>query len=141
MVLFSKDRILVPIDFSEASFKALEETLDFAEASTTVHAIHVLSPLEPTEPGIVWEAVDTDKRKENVQKAFLEKVSDPQQRVKFAIDIGKPSAAIIDYAKQNNIGLIVMPSRGHTGLTRFFMGSVTERVMRFSHCPVLVLRD
>ncbi|MGD1857254.1 MAG: universal stress protein [Leptolyngbyaceae cyanobacterium] len=141
MVLFSKDRILVPIDFSEASLKALEETLDFAEASTAVHAIHVLSPLEPTEPGIVWQAIDTDTRKENVQKAFLEKFSDKQEKVTFVVDVGKPGAQIIDYAEHHNIGLIVMPSRGRTGLSRFFMGSVTERVMRFAHCPVLVLRD
>ncbi|MEM7063013.1 MAG: universal stress protein [Cyanobacteria bacterium P01_B01_bin.77] len=141
MVLFSKDRILVPIDFSEASLKALEETLAFAEASTAVHAIHVLSPLEPTEPGIVWQAIDANTRKENVQKAFWEKFPDQHEKITFAIDEGKPGAQIIDYAEQHNIGLIVMPSRGRTGLSRFFMGSVTERVMRFAHCPVLVLRD
>ena len=141
MVLFSKDRILVPIDFSEASFKALEETLAFAEASTAVHAIHVLSPLEPTEPGIVWQEIDTNQRKENVQKAFVEKFPDQHGKVTFAVDVGKPGAQIIDYAEQQDIGLIVMPSRGRTGLTRFFLGSVTERVMRFAHCPVLVLRN
>ena len=141
MVLFSKDRILVPIDFSEASFKALKETLAFADASTAVHVIHVLTPLEPTEPGIVWQEVDTSQRKENVQKAFLEKFPDQHEQVIFAVNVGKPGAQIIDYAEQQDIGLIVMPSRGRTGLTRFFLGSVTERVMRFAHCPVLVLRN
>ena len=141
MVLFSKDRILVPIDFSEASLKALEETLLFAEASTAVHAIHVLSRLEPTEPGVVWQSIDTERRKENVQKAFAEKFPDKHEAISFAVEMGEPSAKIIDYAEQHQIGLIVMPSRGHTGLTRFLMGSVTERVMRFAHCPILVLRD
>ena len=141
MVLFSKDRILVPIDFSDASFKALEETLAFADASTVVHAIHVLSPLEPTDPGVVWQAVDADKREGNIRKAFAEKFPDHQEKVTFAVDTGKPEAKIIDYAKHHDIGLIVMPSQGRTGLPRFFLGSVTERVMRFSHCPVLVLRD
>ncbi|MEO0459077.1 MAG: universal stress protein [Cyanobacteria bacterium P01_A01_bin.114] len=142
MVLFSKDRILVPIDFSEEAFQALEEAIAFAEEATAVHALHVLKTLEPTEPGVVWQAIDDDKRKENVQKSFLEKFPDNKyQGLHFAIDVGDPSAKIIDYAEQEKIGLIVMPSKGRTGLSRFFMGSVAERVMRFAHCPVLVLRS
>ncbi|MEO1399787.1 MAG: universal stress protein [Cyanobacteria bacterium J06635_1] len=142
MVLFSKDRILVPIDFSDEAFKALEETIAFAEKATAVYALHVLKTLEPTEPGVIWQAIDDDKRKENVQKTFLEKFpSDQYKGLHFAVEVGDPSSEIIDYAQQEKIGLIVMPSKGRTGLSRFFMGSVAERVMRFAHCPVLVLRS
>lgn len=142
MVLFSKDRVLVPIDFSEEAFQALEDTIGFTEKATAVHALHVLKTLEPTEPGVIWQAIDDDKRKENVQQAFLEKFpADKYEGLRFAIEVGDPSAKIIDYAEQESIGLIVMPSKGRTGLSRFFMGSVAERVMRFAHCPVLVLRQ
>ena len=142
MVLFSKDHILVPIDFSEESFQALKDTIAFAESTiSTVHAIHVLSPLEPTEPGNIWQSVDTEKRKENVKDSFTKAFPDSKAYgVDLVIEEGEASAKIIDYAEHHDIGLIVMPSRGRTGLSRFLMGSVTERVMRFAHCPVLVLR-
>ncbi|MEO1590621.1 MAG: universal stress protein [Cyanobacteria bacterium J06632_22] len=142
MVLFSKDRILVPIDFSDESFQALKDTLAFIEStSSVVHAIHVLSPLESTEPGNIWQSVDIETRKAKVQESFAESFPEGEaQGISLVIDEGEPSAEIIDYAKQHDIGLIVMPSTGKTGLSRFLMGSVTERVMRFAHCPVLVLR-
>lgn len=142
MVLFSKDKILVPTDFSEKSLQALEETIAFAEASSDVHVIHVLRPLEATEPGVVWESVTDEKRKANVEKLFAEKFGGSEYKgLNFAIEMGDPTAEIIDYAEKQHIDLIVMPSRGRTGISRFFMGSIAERVIRFAHCPVLVLRQ
>ena len=142
MVLFSKDKILVPTDFSEKSLQALEETIAFAEASSAVHVIHVLRPLEATEPGVVWESVTDEKRKANVEKLFAEKFGSSQyEGLNFAIEMGDPTSEIIDYAEKQQIDLIVMPSRGRSGISRFFMGSIAERVIRFAHCPVLVLRQ
>ena len=48
---------------------------------------------------------------------------------------------ITTFAEENGAGLIVMPSHGRTGLAHIFIGSTAERVVRFSHCPVLVLRS
>lgn len=142
MVLFSKDRILVPIDFSEKSLKALEETVVFAESLPAVHAIHVLKPLDAVDPGVVWETVNDESRREKVQALFEEKFPGSEYgALTFAIEFGDPTAEIIDYAEKQKIGLIVMPSRGRTGISRFFMGSTAERVIRFAHCPVLVLRE
>lgn len=141
MALFTSNHVLVPIDFSEESHKALAETLAFVEDPAKLHAIHVLSPLEPTEPGIVWKTVDTSTRIEKVEAAFKEKFSDDvYQQIKFTVSIGNPSSEIIDYAEQNQIDLIVIPSSGRTGISRFFLGSVAERVVRFAKCPVLVVR-
>ncbi|MGD1865288.1 MAG: universal stress protein [Phormidesmis sp.] len=141
MVLFSKDRILVPTDFSEASLAALKETIDFAEDKTDVHALYVLKPLEATEPGMIWDAIDTDQRRENVMKLFLENFpSETYAGLNFVIEEGDPSAEIIDYAEAQKIDLIVMPSRGRTGISRFFMGSIAERVVRLAHCPVLIVK-
>ncbi|MEO0756484.1 MAG: universal stress protein [Cyanobacteria bacterium J06648_16] len=142
MALFSKDRILVPIDFSDDAFNALEETLAFTGDAAAVHVIYVLASLEPTEPGMIWNTIDSDKRKKNVQSAFLEKFpADQYKGLTFVIEEGEPSSKIIDYAEEKSVGLIVMPSKGRTGLSRFLMGSVAEKVMRFAHCPVLVLRS
>ncbi len=142
MVLFSKERILVPIDFSEKSLQALKETIAFAEANENVYVIHVLKPLEATEPGVVWESINTDKRKETILKLFDENFPKSEYAgLHFEIGEGDPTAEIIDYAENQNIGLVVMPSRGRTGISRFFMGSIAERVVRFAHCPVLVLKQ
>ena len=142
MALFSKDRILVPTDFSEKSLQALTETIDFAESLSNIYVVHVLKPLEATEPGIIWESVNDEKRAETIQKLFDEKFpSSEYEGLNFAIEAGDPTAKIIDYAEQQEIDLIVMPSRGRSGISRFFMGSIAERVVRFAHCPVLVLKQ
>lgn len=142
MVLFSKDRVLVPIDFSEKSLQALADTIVFAESLSAVYVIHVLKPLEAVDPGVVWETIDDSKRSENVRKLFEEKFPSSEYKgLNFAVPVGDPTAEIIDYAEQQKIDLIVMPSRGRTGISRFFMGSIAERVIRFAHCPVLVLRQ
>ncbi|MGD1941250.1 MAG: universal stress protein [Leptolyngbyaceae cyanobacterium] len=141
MALFTSNHVLVPIDFAEESHKALAETLAFVEDPAKIHAIHVLSPLEPTEPGIVWKTVDSSTRIEKVEAAFKEKFPDDAYRqIKFTVTIGNPSSEIIDYAEHNQIDLIVIPSSGRTGISRFFLGSVAERVVRFAKCPVLVVR-
>ena len=61
--------------------------------------------------------------------------------LKLVIRVGNPSIEIVDYAKKNNIDLIVIASHGRTGLNRFLLGSVAEKVVRLAQCPVLVWRD
>ncbi len=141
MSLFSTNRVLVPIDFSEESFKAQQLTLEFVKDPSHLYILHVLRTLNPGDPGIVWNTMDDRTRKEHVEKAFQEKFSDPKyQDINFTVTIGDPSDRIIEYAKKHQIELIVIPSHGRTGISRFFLGSVAEKVVRYAHCPVLVLR-
>lgn len=141
MNLFSKNRVLVPVDFSEESFQAQRLTLEFVGDPNSLHVLHVLPHLNPGDPGVVWKTMDERTRKQHVLKVFQEKFNQSEYRgVHFNVAIGDPSSEIIDYAKTQNIDLIVIPSHGRTGLSRFFLGSVAERVVRFAHCPVLVLR-
>lgn len=141
MALFTSENVLVPFDFSEASQKALTETLTFVGDPSKLHVLHVIPPLEATEPSVVWETLDTQTRKDNVQKVFSEKFGDEVfQQVHFTVAVGNPSSEIIDYAEQNGIDLIVIPSHGRSGISRFLLGSVAERVIRFAPCPVLVVR-
>ncbi len=51
-----------------------------------------------------------------------------------------PAARSPRFAEQLHAELIVMPSHGRTGLSRLFIGSVAERVVRLAHCPVLILK-
>jgi nucleotide-binding universal stress UspA family protein len=144
MSLFQTQRVLVPIDFSEASLEALAKTLDFVKNPDCVFAIHVLPPLSPVEPGVVWAAIDDESRRANVQKAFAEAwaeycPTEAARRVALTVAIGDPGTEIADWAARARIKLIVIPSHGRTGLNRWLMRSVAERVARLASCPVLIL--
>ncbi|PPS40409.1 universal stress protein [Chroococcidiopsis sp. TS-821] len=141
MSWLQRNRVLVPIDFSEESFAALKPAREFVKDSSQLYVLHVLSHLHPAEPGVVWEAIDDETRKKHVQEALRERLKDSEfQGVQISVLVGDPSSKIIDYAQEINADLIVIPSHGRTGLSRFFLGSVAERVVRFAHCPVVVLR-
>lgn len=142
MSLFSKERVLVPIDFSDRAFAVLADSLQFVEDPSHLYVLHVLQPLESTDPAVIWQTLDDDDRKQHVKQAFFERCSKPEyEGIHFDVAIGDPSSEILDYAKNHDISLIVVPSKGRTGLERFFLGSVAERVVRFAHCPVLVMRQ
>lgn len=141
MTLFASDNVLVPIDFSEKANQALAKTLTFFAGKATIHGLHVLPPLEPTQPGMVWQTVDGKTRTDHINALFHQTfVDEAYQAVRFTTTVGNPSSEIIDYAVAQGIDLIVIPSHGRTGLSRFLLGSVAERVVRFAPCPVLVLR-
>ena len=56
------------------------------------------------------------------------------------LEVESIADVIVNYAKTNNVDLIVIPSRGRTGLRRFLLGSIASRVVSHAHCPVLVVR-
>ncbi|MBD2314247.1 universal stress protein [Desertifilum sp. FACHB-1129] len=142
MSLLNIERVLVPIDFSEASFNVLEQALEFVKDPARLHVLHVLPHLNPGDPGIMWNQVNDQTRKQHVEEAFRQRYPDSQYPgIHFSSAIGSPSSEIIDYAKAHNITLIAISSHGYTGLSRFLLGSVTEKVIRYAHCPVLVLRQ
>ena len=136
-----KNRVLIPIDFSEESFAALKPAREFVEDATHLYVLHVLSHLHPAEPGVMWNTLNDQTRKQHVEETLHKRFQGSEyQEVHIGVNIGDPSSEIIDYAKQINSDLIVISSHGRTGLGRFFLGSVAERVIRYAHCPVLVLR-
>lgn len=140
MSLFSTEKVLVPLDFSDEAVKVLKETLEYVKDPSKIYALYVLPPLEATDPGVVWQTVDDATRIQKInemfEKYFPEEI---YQNINFVIEVGNPSSEIVDYAEGNNITLIVIPSSGKAGLSRFFMGSVSEKVVRFTRCPVLVI--
>ncbi len=142
MSLFDKNRVLFPTDFSELASIAQEQTLEFVEDPAHLYIVHVLSPLSPFEPGIVWDKLNDETRKQNVEKTFRTKFDSPKyQKVHFDVLFGKTSKKIVDYAQEKNIDLIVIPAHGQDNLEHFIVGSVTERVVRLAHCPVYVWRS
>jgi nucleotide-binding universal stress UspA family protein len=142
MTWFPKRNVLVPIDFSDHSFRALEAAREMVERGSDLHVIHVLPEILVTEPGVIWGEIDDSSRSKHAEEAIREKIADANYRgVHVAVRIGDRGQNIVDYAAENGIELIVMPSHGRTGLKHLLIGSVAERVVRLAHCPVLVLRS
>lgn len=141
MSWLKKESVLIPIDFSDLSYSAIAPAKEFVENLSSLNLIHVLSPLHPADPAAMWETLDDDERKQKVKTFLSEKVGEMGfSSLSIEVAIGDPTEQIVDYAEDIHADLIVMPSHGYKGAKRFLLGSVAERVVRLSPCPVLILK-
>ncbi len=141
MAWLPRQKVIVPIDFSDTSMDAIPVAVELASSTADVHVLHVLVPLEGLSPGVVWGEVTDQSRETAVRDSFAKqaaKLNLPETR--FDVRFGDPGTEITNYAKQVGADLIVIPSHGYGGLQRFVLGSVAERVIRHAECEVLVLR-
>lgn len=142
MSWLKKNNVLVPIDFSDVSFSALAPALEFLNDPSHLHVIHVLPTLYAYDPVVVQYLGNDEDRKQQTTKLLEEKLDAlGYKNVQTVVEVGDPSAKIVDYAKNQKLDLIVMPSHGRTGIGRYLLGSVAERVVRLAPCPVLILRQ
>ncbi len=139
--------ILVPLDFSEVSLKALEAAEVFAElfdgAITPFHSFISLSEVELPEIAASDDiTTDHDELKIKLLKN-LNRVASEIVDARFLNDglvqVGNPSDAIVEAAR--SFDLVVMTTHGRTGFSRLIMGSVAEKVIRFSPVPVVVVEE
>lgn len=141
MTWTAKKSVVVPIDFSDESQAALDIGLDYAGTGRNLHVIHVLAPLTPVEPAVMWNTMSEDKAAEYANDELKSRLSEPRfEGCKTFVAFGSPAPEIVAFAEKVNADLIVIPSHGRTGIPRLLIGSVAERVVRMAHCPVLVLR-
>ena len=135
------DRILIATDDSEPAQQAIGEAITQAAAfDATLHAVYVL---EAAEPGVddpaTREGVDTSAEQalERVATEAAERGFDGE--VVSAVLRGQPAAAILQYADEHDIDLMVVGTHARTGLDRLIVGSVAERVVRESPVPVVTV--
>ena len=141
MTWLPRKTLLVPIDFSEESLAALDTAAELAQDASDLSGIHVLPVLEPAEPGIIWHTIDDASRSQHAEEALAKALADAGYAdVKIAVRFGDPGHEIARHAEEISADLVVIPSHGRSGITRILLGSVTERVVRLAHCPVLVLK-
>lgn len=141
MAGLSMQKVVVPVDFSELSFEALDQALELVGDAKRIHIVHVLPRMEITDPGVIWETIDDATRRKHAADAVRERLQGAQYRgVEIVVAIGDPGREITDYAQSSGADLIVISSHGRTGVSRLLIGSVAERVVRRAHCPVLVLK-
>lgn len=146
--MLALDRILVPVDFSDASAAALRRALDLTERTgTEVHILHAV-PAPETDLDVSFDDLpepdrafyrEVWKRAEGELDAFLQRVPAGRASLKRVLTAGLASRAILDYATHEDIDLVVMGTHGRRGLKRVMLGSVTEEVLQRSEVPVLVV--
>ena len=142
-------RILVPVDFSEPSLKALQYAIRFAEQfGAEITLQHVVEPIVyPSEIGYAAEEIPMLSEQTLVKSAgerlvkLAREAVRPPLRVQTVISIGSPFHEITALAKDRNVDLIIVTTHGYTGLKHVLMGSTAERVVRHAPCPVLTVRE
>jgi len=138
--------IVIATDGSENTQKAISYGIEIAKLSgAIVHALYVIDTSSystiPMDAG--WEEMYEILRKEGEKAIFnvKERGEAAGVEVREVLWEGHPSTEIINFAEKNDIDLIVMGTLGKTGLDRFLLGSVAEKVVRNSKVPVLVVRS
>ncbi|HYT44981.1 MAG TPA: universal stress protein [Methylomirabilota bacterium] len=157
---FSK--ILVGIDGSQPSMDAAEYALAMAKKDNAeLIAIHVLSaklgyehtprPLLfglPATPSSVNDIIQTSKQE---AERWLERVKEQQQhddeniKVKLKTEVILASTPIVaselvDYARDENVDLIVVGTRGRSGIKKILLGSTASGIVTHAHCPVMIVK-
>jgi nucleotide-binding universal stress UspA family protein len=136
-----KKLVVVPYDFSDDSREAIDTALQLVSSPAEVRVVHAMQDLSPLEMGELWTTIDDQVRRKHALQAMREKLIDPQYaQLQLDVVFGDPGHAITHYASDLKADLIVLNSHGRTGIGRLLIGSVAERIVRYAHCPVLVLR-
>ena len=136
------EKILVAIDFSPDSDHALEYAIDLGQRLESilklVHVIHTHLPhgAETRFPNM-WEYIRTEA--ETQMKVRRHRAGGAGLRAGAIVETGIPAAKIVAIAEDEETDLIVMGTHGRTGLHRILLGSVAERVVGLSPCPVLTV--
>jgi nucleotide-binding universal stress UspA family protein len=139
-------KILVPIDFSDHSSAALDLAIELARGDgATLHLLHCY-PIDPgaiSPYGIVLpEGFDRDVREAaGTQLArWADKAAAANVSVEQHLSSMFPAEVIARMADELGADLIVMGTRGLSGLKHVLLGSITERVLRLAKCPVLTVK-
>lgn len=139
-------RILVPLDGSKLAEQALPYAVAQAERfGAQVILLKVLEPLP--EPAMADRSVARGAEDPSVELArqYLEGIAEPIREKGIDVEVltleGRPYVEIIGYAESDHVDMIVMSSRGHSGLSRWLLGTVTDRVVRGTMVPVLLVQS
>ena len=145
------ERILVPVDFSDGSQKALRYAHEIArDRGSKVYVLHVINQRiidairDMSAKGYKGEFVEVLKKVVQERTQELESFVPPAMReeveVVFEISKGKPAQEVITFARENKMDLIILGSVGRSALEAVLVGSVARNVSNQAPCPVLLVR-
>src|SRR6056297_2585448 len=136
------DNILLPFDGSEGAAEVLHHASELAHwADATIQILYVADTTRDSVTVVGGEAIDVLERK---GKEIVEEAAKTLDTlgVPYSTDViqGNPAPTIADYAERYNQDIVVMPTHGREGISRYLIGSVSEKVVRLSSVPVLTVR-
>lgn len=163
------DEILYPTDGSSGSEAAAEHVREIASAfDATVHVLYVVDArhlgfgmsgdhhseegpgmtgahIVGDEPGMIGDRLDAQETTEALVeqgREFVERAAANFEGMDTepTVVTGNPHASILEYVDDHDIDLVVMGTHGRTGVDRYLLGSVTEKVVRMSDAPVVTVR-
>jgi nucleotide-binding universal stress UspA family protein len=138
------DRILVPTDGSAATESATDHAIGLArQYGATLHALYVVdvAAYSSLEVGADVVADELRSEGETAVDAVVERAADAGVEAETAVETGVVHRRVVDYVADNGIDLVVMGTHGRTGVGRFLLGSVAEKVVRTAEAPVLTVRS
>lgn len=139
----SIEKILVPVDFSDYSKKAAEAAREFArQFNARLVFLHVIvQEVHPAYYATSYDSlfiIDPHLQARSI-KNLKDFTGGEIKNAEYVTREGRAYKEIVEYAKESECDLILMATRGLTGLEHLLIGSNTERVVRLAHCPVLTL--
>jgi nucleotide-binding universal stress UspA family protein len=141
--------ILVATDFEEAAEAAFAYGRGLARAfQASLHVIHVVDDVASRAALMAGYNIDFRKIQDDVEQAARKRLEDmlsDEDRTQLGakavvVASASPAQAVVDYATDAQVNLIVVGTHGRGPAARFFVGSVAERVGRMAPCPVLTVR-
>ena len=145
------DDILIPTDGSAVAETAIDHAIDLAEKyDARLHALYVVDvdaldvslgteQVQRIKQGQFDEMGELQTRANEATGSVVERGEKRGLEVVESIQAGQPHRAVCNYADEEGIDLIVIGSHGRSGVRRALLGSVTERVLRTTDTPVLVV--
>jgi universal stress protein A len=141
-------RLLVPVDFSPVSLEALATARDLAKTTgASLHLFHSVDDVAWRYLGYPLEALGqvqttvTDSANEQLRELAIQEQREGLTVESTLVVSTRPASAIVDFAREHAIDLIVMGTHGRGAMLRMMLGSVAEHVVRTAPCPVMVVRD
>jgi len=140
-------RILVPIDFSAHSKRALRHALSLAaQFGASLHLLYVVEPtVYPADLGfgqVVYPSIEEELGEKGAVelKNMIAQEIPESIKATSGVRTGKPHQEILLEAQEKDVDLIVVATHGHTGVEHMLFGSTAERIVRNAKCPVLTIR-
>ncbi len=145
--MISLKNILVPTDFSENSFPALEFAHYLArQCNGVLHVLHVYEPVSSSKYNdneLIEQKFGKTRflNAEEELRRFISRISLQGVKIVEAMSPGKPPEQILKYSLSKNIDLVVIASHGCTGLSHLITGNVANKVLRYSQIPTICIKS
>lgn len=143
------NKILIPVDGSECSWRALEQAVAIGEKFAS--ELIVVTVIQPFNNASLL-SVPLDSKTINDGNSEMEKLGDKvlqmaaerligyKDKVDYCMEVGHPSERILALSKKIEADTIVIGSRGLSGIAEFFLGSVSSKVSQYADVPVLIVK-